>query len=236
MRSIASVTLASTLALLGCTPREQRIDGYLTFGCGDRYVQQVDVRETWFVNMSDALRRANYLENPGSAWMTVHVVLIGTVSNEPKDGFFGQHARQFNVVRIEDPPTVEWGESTKVAHVSRRYQGIVLMGPESYGFVPFDRKDEMWQVVPGKVGWKELNAPFPKQPTILNSAALYDAVVEIVGRVGPPGIYNSSSNAIREIAVDEFKYLRPATPADTAGTAVFDGVTAAIERCERPSS
>jgi hypothetical protein len=223
-----------TLALPGCAPPEQRIDGFLTFGCGDQYVQQVGVRETWFVNMSAS--ELKNIEIAGTAWTTVHAVLIGTVSNEPKEGFFGQHAKQLNVVRIEILPPVEWGESTKVAHVSRRYRGIVVMGPESYGFVPFDRKDEMWQVVPGKVGWKELNAPFPAQPATFHNAVLYDGLVEIVGRVGPPGVYNSSSDAIREIAVDEFKYLRPATSADTTGTAVFDGVTAAIERCERPAN
>jgi hypothetical protein len=90
----------------------------------------------------------------------------------------------------------------------------------------------MWQAVAGKVSWEELYRPFPEWRT-KHVGPL--PVVDMVGRVGPPGYYNGSNDAVREIAVDKITHLRLAEPTEVEGTAVFDGVVASINKCIAPA-
>ena len=62
---------------------------------------------------------------------------------------------------------------------------------------------------------------------------MYSALIEIMGRVGPPGAYGGQNVFNREIAVDGFKYIRSVEPKDLSGTAGIEGDThPAINACE----
>jgi hypothetical protein len=224
--------LATLLSTCACAPASQRIDGYLTVGCNDQYLQQPGNAETWFAGLSaqqrkEIIRLSGHGQSESAGWYTLHVVLLGVLHERSHRGFFGDHTRTIEVAQIVSARHLDLGESTNVAAAAQRYRGVVVAGPESYGFVPFARNDEMWRVVPGKTDWKTLYAPFPQNPW-----TLYNAVVEIVGRVGPPVQVDANTGAIREVAVDQFSYIRAATPSELKDTAAIDGVVASIEKCE----
>jgi hypothetical protein len=209
-----------------------RFSGYLTIGCNDSYIHAPG-GETWFVNLTTQQRRE--LSTSWSAhypWSTQFAVLDGVRKDVSRAGFFGRHRRQLDVTRIVSTRWLQRGESTDASMGSGKHRGIVVLGLHGYGFVPLSRSDEMWTVVPGNIGWKELYRPFPEWETKRIGPL---SIVDIVGRVGPPGHYDSSNDAVREIAVDEFTYLRPAEPTEVDDTAVLDGVIASINKCIPPS-
>lgn len=218
-----------------------RFSGYLTIGCGDSFVKVPNAKETWFAGISEeqwreAVRLARVLIDERQPWTTLYVVLEGNERRASKRGFFGEHAKQLDITRVVSARYLEPGESANAAMEAKRYRGFALVGPESYGFVPFEQNDEFWWVWPGKIGWNELYEHFQPPPDLRDNPRLYNAVVEITGRVGPPGAYGHQNDFNREIAVDEITYIRAVDAHEMDGTAAVVNPdvpnNAAIDRCE----
>lgn len=230
----------------GTSWTDGRFSGYITFGCGDSFVHAPG-GETWFVNLTDhqrneLFRRAKVSLDKYFPWATRYVVLEGVRKDAPRPGFFGVHPRQLDVTSVLFGRDLEFGESTNAATQSRPYSGYVLVGPESYGFVPLQQSDEFWSVVPGKVGWDKLYERFQPPPDLVKNARMYNALVELTGRVGPPGAYAHMGDFNREIAVDTFVYVRASDANEMDGTAgvvdpdVPNSGVARINRCIAPGT
>jgi len=238
--------IAAILAFADSAARgAERFVGLLTFGCGDRYINLKDVAETWLVNLS-VVQDREMLRLTGNAeffqyakWMTLHVELMANVHPERVSGFFGEHAKRLDVERVISARFTEPGESVEAAtRPAQVHRGYLLLGPESVGFVPLTQSDEFWWVVPGKASWDAILERFRPIPDLGNKL-FYNALVEIMGRVGPPGAYGHGNDFIREIAVDDFTYLNAVEAAALVGTAgIFDvddpeSSTPKISKCVR---
>lgn len=232
------VLLVVAVALLLATSTEagEQYTGYLTLGCGDRFIKLHEVARPWFVNLNDDQERQIFqlakVTRGTYPWITLHVVLVATPRHLPRRGYFTDHPQQLEVERVVAARFTNPWESIEAAiGPAQAFKGLLLVGPESVGFVPLEQRDEFWWVGPGKVGWDGIYAHFQPRPDLNKHARLDTALVEIVGRVGPPGVYGSDSN--REIAVDGFKYIRRATLDDMRGTAAIDGeVSVGINLCK----
>lgn len=235
MRVIAA---ALALLLATCAHASERYTGYLTLGCGDRFIKLRDVARPWFVNLSDEQERrlfqmANFNEGQ-TPWITLHVVLIATPRDLRRRGYFTDHPRQLDVEQVVAARFPEPWESVEAAvGPVKTYKGILLIGPESVGFVPLEQRDEFWWVGAGKVGWETIYKHTQPRPDLGKHARIDNALVEISGPVGPPGPYGHLNDFNREIAVDELKYIRRATFDDMRGTAAIAGeVSVAINSCK----
>lgn len=217
--------------------------GFVTLGCGDIYVH-AGGGDTWFAEMDPALR-AKLLQLAGVAltsqfpWATIFAELESQVRNQAHPGFFSPHQRVLVVTRILNARGLEFGESTKAASESKIYRGFVLVGPETYGFIPLSQKDEFWAVVEGEAKRSQLYGRFKPEPSSSRDGAMYQALVEIRGRVGPPGAYAHMNDFDREVAVDDFKFLHFVDPSALVGTAGVMDVnsgsgTSKIRKCINP--
>jgi len=213
--------------------------GFLTVGCGDRYIKLRNIPQTWYVNLSaeqerDVSRLANIARDSRDAWLTLHVELEASPRYRPRQGYFGTHSQQLDVKRVMAARYPEAGESVEAAiGAARSFKGYLLLADEMAGFVPLERRDEFWWIVPGKTKWEAIDAPFRQAPPSSTEWQIKSALVEVVGRVGPPGIYGHLGSYLREIAIDEFKFIRHADLAETDDTGAASGnLTADINHCK----
>jgi len=223
-----------------------RFAGFITFGCNDSYIKLPGVQGTWFVDLPAKQQRrvfelADVERDKYTTWWTFHVEIDGQVEDKPRRGFFADHLKQLRVERLITARYPESGETVQAATAPARLRkGYLLVGPESVGFVPLEQSDEIWWVVPGKVGWDKMYEAFQPPPDLGKNARMDSAVVEILGRVGPPGGYGHGSEFLREVEVDGFTYIRSATPEEMVGTAAVVDVDAPnssvprINRCLSP--
>lgn len=233
MRTRVAIAVVWMLSC-GAALADERYSGFLTFGCGDGYITVPAASETWYVDMSPARQQqvlglAN-VDLSFNTWRTLYVELEGRIENKPRHGFFGDHARELVVTRFLAARFPEGGESIQVATgPAKTYRGYVLLGDESATFSPLERGYEIWWMFEGKVGWDEVNRQVPP-----SSEQLTGALVEIVGRVGPPGAYGHLEAYEREIAMDEFKVLRLLSPHELRDVLPTTGLRrkAEIEECK----
>jgi hypothetical protein len=211
------------VTILACTcavaRAGERFTGFLTFGCGDSYIKIPAVSETWFVDLPERRQRqvfelANVGRDEYMTWWTFHVEIEGQVQRKPKRGYSFDHPRELIAERIIAARYPEVGESVQAATApAKRFRGYLVLGEESAGFSPLQQGREVWWFVPGRVGWDQVGKYFPKPPQ-----PYYIAVVEIFGRVGPPGAYGHLQVYDREIIMDEFTHVRPSSMSELQGT------------------
>jgi hypothetical protein len=70
---------------------------------------------------------------------------------------------------------------------------------------------------------------------------MYQALVEIRGRVGPPGAYGHMGDFDREVAADDFKFVNFVDTSALAGTAGMVDInsgssTSKIRKCIKPEA
>lgn len=208
----------------------ERFNGYLTLGCGDRYIKPTGVSETWFANLTQDQEREMFrlTGNPDflrqAPWTTLYVELTAKLRAERKAGFFSEHAKQLDVERVISARFTSDGESVKAAtSPPTSHRGHLLVGPHGFGFVSQSQSDELWWAILGRSSQYEFNKHIPAGADTKHP---YSALVEVVGRVGPPGAYGAGSEYVREVAVDEFTFLRLAEPEELVGTAAIVDVDA----------
>ena len=167
--------------------------GILTFGCGDRYIKMTGDGETWFVNLAPS-QESEMLRMTGiglkflayQKWMSLYVEFAARQRFDRKPGFFSEHPGQFDVEWIKSARSLKDGESVhRSVGPPRKFRGLYSPSWEGNGFVSFDQRDEYWWVVAGKVGWQEMDKPFGSPISSTGPVA----VIEVLGRVGPPGAY-----------------------------------------------
>jgi hypothetical protein len=211
---VTTLACTCTLAHAG-----ERFTGFLTFGCGDSYIKLPAASETWFVDLpakrqQQVFELANVGRDEYMTWWTFHVEIEGRVQSKPKRGFFFDHPKELIAERIVAARYPEVGESVQAATApAKRFRGYLVLDEESAGFSPFEQGREHWWFVPGKVGSDEVGKYFPKSPE-----QFYIALVEIVGRVGPPGAYGHLQAYDREIEMDEFTHIRPSSMSELQST------------------
>lgn len=221
-------TALLVVAALACTcavaRAAERFTGFLTFGCGDSYFKIPAVSETWFVDLparrqQQIFEAANMYRDEYMTWWTFHVEIEGRLQNKLKRGYFFDHPKELIVERIVAARYPDVGESVQAAVApAKRFRGYLILGEESAGFSPLEQGREVWWFVQGRVGWDQIGRYFPKSPH-----NFYIVLVEIVGRVGPPGAYGHLQSFEREIVMDEFTHIRPSSMSELQGAAGVGG-------------
>jgi hypothetical protein len=102
----------------------------------------------------------------------------------------------------------------------RRYDGYLVIGPESRAFVSKGAPCEYWSVTSkSDEVWSVIEAHFDTKKRELAAA-----LVEIEGVLSAPGNYNTASADFdHEIEVTKLHYVRPVGPDELRGTAAIDG-------------